>query len=80
MWKVFYEEFTKYKRVLLLYRARWLCGIVDFRSGTRRTLSRGKTGVRNRTSGIQTWSLRMAADRLKTKDKKRYQQTGSEER
>ena len=43
-------------------------------------LSRGKTGVRNRTSGIQTWSLRMAADRLKTKDKKRYQQTGSEER
>ena len=29
---------------------------------------------------LDKWSLRMAAERLKTKDKRRYRQTGSEER
>ena len=29
---------------------------------------------------LEKWSLRMAAERFKTRDKKRYRQTGSEER
>ena len=29
---------------------------------------------------LEKWSLCMAAERFKTKDKKRYRQTGSEER
>ena len=29
---------------------------------------------------LEKWSLRMAADRFKTKEKQRYRQTGSEER
>ena len=29
---------------------------------------------------LDKWSLRMAAETLKTKDKRRYRQTGSEER
>jgi len=29
---------------------------------------------------LEKWSLRMAAERLRTKEKSRYRQTGSEER